>query len=199
MIFKSLGRIAGIGALALGLGGCFDMTMELEALTETTGASTIIQTMPADIYAMVAQAPAGQGGFCSTPEDGELTVDADGSATCTKVIEGAYAELENADEADSFDATVVSPGVVRFAFRAETVGSQIQEEGGSDPQVASMINAMFDGRNMTIRILGSELVETNMTPTADGRGAELVVPFISLIDGTADLPPELFAVVRTQQ
>jgi hypothetical protein len=48
-----------------------------------------------------------------------------------------------------------------------------------------------------VRVLGRQLVETNMTPTADGRGAELVFPFTDLIEGTLDVPDEIFAVVRT--
>jgi hypothetical protein len=199
MHFKPIGQMAGIGLLTLSLAGCFDMSMDIEVLTETAARSTIVQTMPVEIYQMVVQAPAGQGGFCTPDDGGELMINADGSATCTQVVEGTFAEIETADEADSFDVAVVSPGVVRITFRADTVGGQIASEAGNDPQVTAMINSMFEGRSMTVRLIGSELIETNMSPTADGRGAELVIPFTDLINGTTSLPPELYAVLRTQQ
>ncbi|WP_143145769.1 hypothetical protein [Devosia enhydra] len=198
MTISTIGRLAGIGVLTLGLAGCFDMTMDLDILSETTARSTIVQTMPSDVYQMIAQAPAGQGGFC-TAEGESLEIAADGTASCTQIVEGSYADIEAADDADSFDVAVVSPGVVRITFRTESVGSEIAAEGGEDPQIMNMITSMFEGRAMTVRIIGSELIETNMTPMADGRGAELVMAFTDLIAGTADVPDELYAVVRVQQ
>jgi hypothetical protein len=35
-----------------------------------------------------------------------------------------------------------------------------------------------------------------MTLAGDGKSAEQVIPFLDLINGTAELPDELYAVVR---
>ena len=36
-----------------------------------------------------------------------------------------------------------------------------------------------------------------MTISADRKSAEIVIPFLDLINGTAELPPEVFATVKT--
>ncbi|MBK8084827.1 MAG: hypothetical protein IPK28_13955 [Devosia sp.] len=200
MNLKSLGRLAGVLALTAGLAGCIDMTAEIEVLSETTGRATTNMTMGAEFYPMIKQmADSGQqsadDGFCVNEND-VLTENADGSATCTTVIEGSLDDLKSSDS-PSEDATfiVVSPGVVRVAMKSEGMASEVTE--GQDEQTAQMMKAYFDGHNVTIRIKGKRVIDSNMTVSDDGTTAEIVIPFLSLMDGTAGLPEELFAVVDT--
>ncbi len=83
MKFSMLGRLAGAAGLMMMLAGCFDISMDVQVLSETGGKATVTTTMGADIYPMVKQS-AGQGGdsdFCK--EAGPvLTENADCSATC---------------------------------------------------------------------------------------------------------------------
>jgi hypothetical protein len=55
----------------------------------------------------------------------------------------------------------------------------------------------FEGHTATIRIKGKRITETNMNKVADNT-AEMVLNFTELLDGTANLPEELFAVVDTR-
>jgi hypothetical protein len=48
-----------------------------------------------------------------------------------------------------------------------------------------------------MRISGKQITDTNMTLTDDRKAAEIVIPFIDLINGTLELPEELYATVRT--
>jgi hypothetical protein len=59
------------------------------------------------------------------------------------------------------------------------------------------MQAFFTGHALTFRVRGNDIVETNMTEASDGKSAETVVPFIDIINGTANLPDELYAVVKT--
>lgn len=52
----------------------------------------------------------------------------------------------------------------------------------------------FEGHAITLRITGKEILDTNMTKSANG--AEVVIPFLDLINGTINLPPELYATVK---
>ena len=202
MNLKLLGRVTGVVALTGMLAGCIDMTAEIDVLSETTGKSTTTMTMGAEFYPMIKQmsaaAPEGEAtdGFCVEQGD-VLTENADGSATCVSVTEGDFASLSGS-EGPSEDAsfTVVSPGVVRVAFATENMSSQVTE--GQDEETAQMMKAYLDGHNVTIRIKGNKVIETNMTLSGDGKAAEIVIPFLGLIDGTAKLPEELFAVVDTR-
>ena len=205
MTLNAISRLAGILLLSAGLAGCIDMTAEVEVLSETTGKSTTTMTMGADFYPMLKQmAEAGgenakkEDGFCQ--EEGDvLTENADGGATCTTVKEGELASLTESD-GPSEDATftVVSPGVVRVVFKTEEMSSQISEgAGGDDPQAAAMMKTYFEGHTATIRIKGKRITETNMTKVGDN-AAETVIQFTDLLDGKADLPAELFAVVDTR-
>lgn len=202
MSMKTLGRVTGIVVMTGMLAGCIDMTAEIEVLSETTGKATTSMTMGAEFYPMVkqmAEAPAegeASDGFCV--EEGDvLTENADGSATCVSVKEGEFSVLSGSD-GPSEDATftVVSPGIVRVAFSTENMSSQVTE--GQDEETAQMMKAYLDGHNVTIRIKGNKVIETNMTLSDDGKAAEIVIPFLGLIDGTANLPKELFAVVDTR-
>ena len=65
-----------------------------------------------------------------------------------------------------------------------------------DAETRKMVEAFFTGHAITVRFAGAEVTETNMTRTADGKAAEQVIDFLALINGTADLPEELYAVVR---
>lgn len=202
MTFNTIARLAGVLLIGAGLAGCMDVTAEIDVTSETTGKATTIMTVGAEFYPMIKQAQEAStegadtsDAFCK--EEGDvLTENADGSATCTSVKEGDLTAITTADgpnEDTTF--TVVSPGVVRVAFKTEEMSSSVTE--GQDEQTAQMMKAYFEGHNATIRIKGKKIVETNMDIAADG-AAEKVIPFTALFDGTANLPAELFAVVDTR-
>lgn len=206
MTLKTIARLAGVLMLSAGLAGCIDMTAEVEVLSETTGKATTTMVMGADFYPMLKQMAAQAGadakpgeGFCK--EEGDvLTENADGGATCTSVKEGELATLTEEDGPNKDSSfTVVSPGVVRVAFKTDEMQSQLNEGTGGeqDAQTAAMMKTYFEGHTATIRIKGKKIIETNMTKVGDN-AAEIVIPFTDLLDGKADLPDELFAVVDTR-
>lgn len=205
MTLKTLPRLAGILMLSAGLAGCMDVTAEVDVQSETMGKTTTIMTMGADFYPMIKQmAEAGGEGadasdaFC-TEEGDVLTENADGSGTCTTVKEGELATLTSDDDGPNSDTsfTVVSPGVVRVAFKTSEMSSQITHGEEQDPQTAAMMKTYFEGHTATIRIKGKRITDTNMTKVGDN-SAEVVLGFTELLDGTAKLPAEYFAVVDTR-
>jgi hypothetical protein len=206
MNFKVIGQLVGALALTVGLAGCMDVTMEIDVLSETNGKMTTTSVMGADIYPMMkagmAQQPAdgsapAEEGFCQE-EGATLTENADGSATCVLVVEGTFADLHSngSDEDSGAKFEVVSPGVVKVSFSTEDMKGELGTEG-QDEETKAMMQAFFEGHSITIRIKGKEVIETNMTKSADGTSAEVVIPFLDLINGTVELPPELSATVRT--
>jgi hypothetical protein len=60
-----------------------------------------------------------------------------------------------------------------------------------------MMKQMFENHFLTIRIGGTEVTDTNLTLNDDKTAAEMKIPFLDLINGTAKLPDELYAVVKT--
>jgi hypothetical protein len=199
MKLVNLGRLAGVVALTMGLAACVDMTEEVNLTSDTTAKATMTMVMGADIYTMMKSANTAEtkpeDKFCA--KDGEqLTENSDGSATCVAVSEGTFADLKF-DEGDSKPVfTVVSPGVVRAAFPTKDMAGELGKDN-SDPQTAAMMKQMFDGHFVTLRISGKHVTDTNMTLSADGTAAEIKIPFLDLINGTAKLPEELYAVVET--
>lgn len=205
MSLKIIARLAGVLMLTAGLAGCIDVTAEIDVQSETTGKATTTMTMGADFYPMIKQMAA-EGGeeaaaspsdaFCQ--EEGDvLTENADGGATCTSVKEGELASLtEDGGPNSDSSFTVVSPGVVRVAFKTSEMSNQITQGEEQDAQTAAMMKAYFEGHTATIRVKGKRILETNMTKVGDN-AAEMVLSFTELLDGTAKLPPEFFAVVDT--
>lgn len=208
MKFNMFGRIAGVLALTVGLAGCIDIDMDIEVLNDTTGKLTSTSTMGADFYAMAKagmaqeKAEGAEGssseGFCEEV-GAKLTENADGSATCVIEKTGTFAELKEGDDSGSEGATytVVSPGVVKVAFKTDDMKGELGTEA-QDEQTKQMMQAFFEGHAITIRIKGKNITDTNMTKSADGKSAEIVIPFLDLINGTLDLPPELYATVDTR-
>jgi hypothetical protein len=197
MSLNILGKVAGILALTVGLAGCMDVTMEIDVQTETTGKMTTTSVMGADVYAMM-KAGAGSDdadddGFCKEA-GATLTENADGSATCLLVVEGPFAELNGEDaKDDGAKFEVVSPGVVKVSFTTEDMKGELGTEG-QDEETKAMMVQFFEGHSITMRIKGKEILDTNMTKT--GNAAEIVIPFLDLINGTVELPPELYATVK---
>ena len=196
MSLKILGRLAGVLALTIGLAGCIDVTMDIEIQSETTGKSTTTSVMGADFYAMAKSGDqSGDDGFCKE-KGATLTENADGSATCVLIVEGAFADLNGAEaKDDGAKFEVVSPGVVKVSFTTEDMKGELGTEG-QDEETKAMMQQFFEGHSITIRIKGKEVLDTNMTKAGDGKSAEIVIPFLDLINGTVELPPELYATVK---
>lgn len=199
MTLQFFGRLAGVLALTAGLAGCIDITMDIEVQSETTGKATTTSVMGADFYAMAKTGAASadakpEDGFCQE-EGSVLTENADGSATCVLTLEGSFADLK-LEEDDGASFTVVSPGVVKVAFKTDDMKGELGTEG-QDEQTKQMMLAFFEGHSIIIRIRGKEVTDTNMTLSADRTSAEVVIPFLDLINGTIELPDELYATVKT--
>ncbi|AKR57705.1 hypothetical protein GCM10011321_34060 [Youhaiella tibetensis] len=206
MTVRFCGKLAGALALTVALAGCIDAKIEVDVTSDTTAKATITQTMSAEIYPMIkasqaeskasddAEAAAADD-FCS---DGTLTENADGGATCTITKEGAFADLVFDEEGEEQGMTFTSagPGLVRVAFPTNEITKDLGQEEEMDAQTKAMMQQMFEGHAFTLKIGGGEVTDTNMTLAADKQSAETVIPFLDIINGTVELPEELYAVVR---
>ena len=197
MSVKFLGKLAATALLAAGLSGCIDVNIEVAITSPTTAKATMTQVMGADVYAMVKMGAEGEGAsedsFCA---EGELTENADGSATCTITEEGAFADLDLGQDEGGMTFTEAGPGLVRVALPTADMQAELGAQDEMDEETRQMVEAFFEGRTMTIAISGAEIVESNMTISGDKTRAEQVIDMLALINGSADLPAELFAVVR---
>ena len=191
-----IGKIAGVLALTVGLAGCVDMTQDILITSDSTATATITTTMSADIYPMIKAGAAGDDAEPFCQEEGtSLTENADGSATCVMTSSGAFDELNfDEDDSDSKPTFTVNPdGTVRVAVQTEGMLGDLGSE--QDAQTKAMMQQMFEGRYLTLRFGGSEVVDTNMDEVGGGY-AEKKMSFLDLINGTIELPEELYAVVR---
>ncbi len=197
MSVNLVGKLAATMLLAAGLAGCIDVNIDVAITSPTTARATMTQVMSADVYAMVKMSaeeqPESEDSFCA---EGELTENADGSATCTMVEEGAFADLDLGQDEGGMTFTEAGPGLVRVALPTADLQAELGAEEQMDEDTRQMVEAFFTDRTMTIAISGAEIVESNMTISADRRKAEQVIPLIDLINGEAGLPAEIFAVVR---
>ncbi|WP_449393746.1 hypothetical protein [Devosia riboflavina] len=200
MGLKSIAKLGAMLMLGASLAGCIDATVDVELTSETTAKATLVQVMSADFYAMfkmnASESETATSEFCS---EGDLVENSDGSATCTLTEEGTFEELaaiEGEDNALFF--TPAGPGLVRVALPTADMMGELSSGEDLDPETKQMVEAFFTGHTITIRISGAEITETNMDLSDDKKSAETEVPFLELINGTADLPDEFFAVVRAK-
>jgi hypothetical protein len=132
-------------------------------------------------------------GFC---DEGTLTETADGGATCVMIEEGAFADLDLGQDEGGVTFTDAGPGLVRVALPTADMKAELGADEDMDAETKQMVEAFFTDRNLTVSISGAEVVDTNMTLSADGKAASQIIPMLDLINGTITLPEELFAVVR---
>jgi hypothetical protein len=195
MKFSLIGKIAGTLVLTMGLAGCIDMTNDIYVTSSTTAKATITSTMGADIYAMVkAGGNQGDDPFCQG-EGETLTENEDGSGTCVAVSEGSFADLKFDDSGSKPVIVTQDDGTVRIGIPTKDMMGDLGSE--TDAETQAMMKQMFEGRFLTIRFGGAEIVDSNMEPAPDSdEYVEIKIPFVSLLDGTAELPEELYAVIQ---
>ena len=203
MKLKTLGKLAAMLVLGAALTGCIDADVDVKLTSATTAKATMTQVMGADFYSMVKmsaeQAAADTNAnndedqFCAK---GELTENKDGTATCVIVEEGKFADLTMGSKDETVVFTPAGPGLVRVSLPTADMKSEIGADDAMDEETKKMVEAFFTGHGVTVRFSGVEVTETNMTLSADKTSAEQKIPFLDLINGTAELPDELYAVVR---
>jgi hypothetical protein len=198
MNVSSLGKLTATLLLGGALAGCIDAKVDVTVTSEQTAKVTLTQIMSAEFYAMVKEsaeenADASDDDFCA---EGTLTELADGSATCVDVKEGAFADLDFGDEEGSVEFASAGPGLVRVSLPTADMKAEIGADDEMDAETRSMLEAFFTGHAVTVSFSGAEVTETNMTLSADKTSAETVIPFLDLINGTVELPDELYAIVK---
>ena len=196
MNFTPIGKFAGVLMLAIGLAGCVDMTQDILVTSSTTAKLTVTTTMSADIYPMIKAGAAGEDAEPFCQEDGSsLTENSDGSATCVMTSEGSFDELKyDEDDTSSKPTFTTNPdGTVRIAVETKGMIGDLGAE--QDEQTKAMLQQLFQDRYLTLRFGGGAVVESNMDDVGNGY-AEKKMPFLDLINGTIELPEELYAVIR---
>lgn len=197
MNFPQIGKLAGVLALSIGLAGCVDMTQDIRVTSTQTAKATITTTMSAEIYPMIKAGAAGDEAEPFCEEAGAtLTENADGSATCVVVSEGNFADLNfDSDDGSGKPVFTANPdGTVRVAVPTKDMMGELGSDQ-MDEQTKAMMQQLFEGRYLTLRFGGSQVVDTNMDNVGGGY-AEKKMSFLDLINGTIELPAELYAVVR---
>lgn len=200
MSIEKFGKFTAALLLGAALTGCIDADVDVALTSETTARATMTQVMGAEFYSMVVMG-AQQAGEDASAEDefcaeGELTEGADGSATCVIVEEGRFADLTMGNDEQAIVFAAAGPGLVRISLPTAEMKAELGADEEMDAETRQMVEAFFTGHAVTVRFSGAEITETNMTLSSDKRSAEQVIPFLDLINGTIELPDELYAVVR---
>ncbi|WP_404400761.1 hypothetical protein [Pelagibacterium halotolerans] len=196
MNFAPIARLGGAVVVTLGLAACMDVSMDLDILSETEGRATMTTSVSNDVYTMIEQ-QAEEGGdeFCP---DGEV-IAGDTTTDCVVTSEGTFAELDLGNEEDGGpEITAIGNGQVRVSLPTGELNEEISQGMGEeeDPEMMAMVAAMFEGHYITFNVSGGEIVDTNMDRAEDGMSASYQIPFADLMQGTLELPDELYAVVQ---
>lgn len=194
MRLSGLGRAISAVAMAIGLSGCIDASMEIEVLSQTTAKGVMTVSMDRNIYDANPIAAGASSDFC---DDGNLEVSAD-KVKCIQSEEGDFDALEfgNDDEGERLQIVSAGPGLVRVSFPTKALTGDAGAEMSDNPQAAQMVSAFLAGRTVTLIVSGGEIVESNMDIATDGQSAQMVISLMDLISGNANVPEETFAVVR---
>ena len=146
----------------------------------------IVPPLPAEQWPLTSQ-------FCI---NGRMLKRVDGGATCMDSSEGAFADIALGDLEQPLSFVPQADGTVRIGLPTEQLGRAISAAAALDPDSQSIIPALFQSRKIVIRFSGAEVIDTNMTLAKDAKSASQEIAILDLINGTAKLPEQLYAVVR---
>lgn len=207
MPFRSVAKLALVGALLLALAGCVDAKLDVAVQSQTTAQADLSLVMSAEFYAMIKPPPVKTNGKGETelgPEqnhfcaDGVLVENTDGTATCVLHSQGPFDRLALGRHARLLRFTNFGPGLVRVALRTAGLAAELDAKYGRSPEAKQMSEALFSGHQLAIRFSGLEVIDTNMSLSSDKTSAGQAIQFLDVIHGTANLPAELYAVVRVK-
>ncbi|MDB5473921.1 MAG: hypothetical protein JWP99_1224 [Devosia sp.] len=200
MMLKTFGKLAVMVLLGAAPGGCIDADVDVQLTSDSTARATITQVMGADFYAMVKMNAEEMGEdlpeedkFCA---QGALTENDNGTATCVIKEQGSFSRLTMGTRGQTVQFAPGGPGLVRVSLPTDSMKSEIGADQAMDAETRQMVEAFFAGRGVTIRFGGLEVIDTNMKLSGDGQSAERKIMFLDLLRSKADLPAELYAVVR---
>ncbi len=194
MKISNIAKAAAALLITAGLAGCFDIKFDVAVLDTDKASVTIETTLPKELVNL-ADIESGNSEFCD-PEN-EL-IENETSFTCIEKIEGTFAEVFEAGDPNEPKPTIeiVGPRQVKVSFPAGTLKETMSGQTGDDEQALAMMKQMFAGHAITIRIGGGKIIDTNMTKNDAGDTAEYVLPFSDIIEGVADIPEQVYAVVQ---
>ncbi|MCB1517967.1 MAG: hypothetical protein KDJ19_10195 [Hyphomicrobiaceae bacterium] len=186
-----IARAAGALMLVAGLAACVDVDVKMEVLDSEHGRGSIVMTMDRQFYDM-AQAQ-GNADFCDSED--ELTV-GDTVVTCASVTEGTFDELNESGSGEPGPQVIAqADGTVRVTLPTGTL-VQAASADKPDDETLTMMQSMFEGKFFRITVAGSEVLDSNMEISDDGKSATLAIPFFEMITGEAEVPDEAYAVVK---
>ena len=199
MNFTHILKPAAAVLLATGLAGCFDIDMDVAVLGPDTAEVTITSTMSKDMQSMMQMSDE-DSGFCG---DDSVVTETEETVTCVETKRGTFAEVfeEEGASSDEPQPTIetVAPGQVKVTFPTSTMGEDMGlGEGGeeADAQAKAMMSQLFAGHSITMRVSGARVIESNMEISADGKSAQLVVPFMDLIEDKVSFEQDSYAIVQ---
>jgi len=192
-------RCGGAAALALTLAGCVDVKLDVAVKDGDAVTGTMVQVMDGDTYTMFKSGGATGKDFCMEA-GASLEEKSDGSATCTIVRSGTWSNLvfDEDRHKETISITPGDEGEVRVAFPVNEIVSALGNRQELDEQARSMLIAMFQGHTLTLSVSGAEITETNMQLEPDAHMAAEKIDFLDLLNGSANLPEEYYAVVKVK-
>lgn len=136
--------------------------------------------------------------FCPT---GILLKRTDGGATCVNELEVGL----DARAIPLRDAPVTlnpaGPGLTRITLAIAPLRQKLDFARGlvaDNPDMQATAEALITGRRITVRFSGGEIVDSNMKVAKDGLSATSEIAIADLINGSDELPQELYAVIKTR-
>ncbi|MGI9509574.1 MAG: hypothetical protein ACR2QJ_09530, partial [Geminicoccaceae bacterium] len=100
-------------------------------------------------------------------------------------------------------ATEIADGVIRLSFPLQDLKDSAlaraagTRQGQDLSSVAALMSVTFADRTLSLTVTGNKIVDTNGTPSEDGKSASMVIPLVDLVGTDLNhLPTAFTADVR---
>lgn len=178
-------------AAVLPLAGCFDADVTADFTDTSAVRLDAVMTMDPEVYDLT------QGMGEDPCEDGEGSVNPDGSFTCTmgdtRTLDDLLAAMDDPENdlgiGEGVEIRELDNGNISVSFDLSEMTEDLPPEEERQ-QVAAMFGDALAGHAMTLTVIGDQIVSTNGEILGDGTAARLVIPLTVMFDPVlaAELP-----------
>lgn len=184
--------------VAFSLSGCMDIGVDVEILSDTEAAATLVTSLDRDMYDVMASQnetlPEAER-FCF---GGEI-IDEGDTIDCVVTKTGTFEELKFAEEDISVTVTALGNGQVRVSLPMKQVAEKVEGDGtdtAENIEMKAMMTSMFEGKFFSVAFHGGTVIDTNMEIDEEEGFAYFAIEFSELFADDVDLPDELYAVIQ---
>lgn len=193
---RALRAIIALGLVAF-LMGCVQAEIDIEILSAQEGRTTTTIRLPRNVWDVIAKSGGHESRFC---DFGKLELN-ETEAVCKFVEQGAIADLSIGQPFFDNPVSVTTRDGETFRISVPVkcmMGIAPDEFRDDNPNKQAIVTELFKDSSLSIKISGTEIIDTSMNLSTDQMSARLTMSVVEIMLESRDLPEEFFVIIAPE-